>query len=242
MANGAAALSYIKEHQPKPKVILLDLMMPEMNGWEFREAQLGDPAISSIPVVVMTAGRDLAGSPPEDVVYKPLSLEPLLDVIRRHEEDGQQAEPGGPRAPDAAAQASFELGRVSEAAGVTLPDLVEDNDAGVKRLLEDVWRATRHREEILAVVSHDLRSPLGAISAVAGSLERTLEMPDPQRSLKRQAEIIHRCVKRMDRLIGDLLDLASIDSGASRSTSAPTHSIRSGRVATHSSLRPPNTT
>src|SRR5688572_8239376 len=61
MANGAAALSYIREQQPKPKVILLDLMMPEMNGWQFREAQLGDPAISSIPVVVMTAGRDLGG-------------------------------------------------------------------------------------------------------------------------------------------------------------------------------------
>lgn len=214
MANGAAALSYIKEQQPKPKVILLDLMMPEMNGWQFREAQLGDPSISSIPVVVMTAGRDLGGIPVEDVVYKPLSLELLLDVVRRHETNEQSAERRSQHVASGAVPASLVLGRLDEVANGAVPELIEDNGAGVKRLLEEAWRATRHREEILAVVSHDLRSPLGAISAVADLLQRTLEMPDPQRSLQRQAEIIHRCVKRMDRLIGDLLDLASIDSGS----------------------------
>src|ERR1700758_817248 len=52
--NGREALARLHETGPIC-VILLDIMMPGMNGFEFREAQLKDPTLASIPVVVVTA-------------------------------------------------------------------------------------------------------------------------------------------------------------------------------------------
>jgi CheY-like chemotaxis protein len=56
-ANGQEALRYLRECPP-PCLILLDLMMPVMNGWEFRKQQLLDPTLSSIPVAIVTGVRN----------------------------------------------------------------------------------------------------------------------------------------------------------------------------------------
>jgi CheY-like chemotaxis protein len=53
--DGRDALRVLRETNVRPDVILLDMMMPHMDGWEFRQVQLGDPALASIPVVVFTA-------------------------------------------------------------------------------------------------------------------------------------------------------------------------------------------
>jgi len=82
--NGAAALHDLRAGAAKPDVILLDLMMPGMNGWQFREEQMRDPALADIPVVVMTASRDLRGMQAGEVLYKPITLDRLLAVVRRH--------------------------------------------------------------------------------------------------------------------------------------------------------------
>ena len=70
-SDGAQALSLLRSLDPKPRVILLDLMMPVMDGREFREHQLRDPSIADIPVVVISASRDidswLAGEPGDQV-------------------------------------------------------------------------------------------------------------------------------------------------------------------------------
>ena len=83
MPSGAAALQRLREGPGKPELILLDLMMPGMSGWQFREEQLKDPTLSSIPVVVMTANRDVRGIQADEIVYKPITLDELLSVIRR---------------------------------------------------------------------------------------------------------------------------------------------------------------
>jgi CheY-like chemotaxis protein len=51
--NGREALQRLRG-SPSSDLVLLDLMMPDMNGWEFRAEQLKDPQLSSIPVVVFT--------------------------------------------------------------------------------------------------------------------------------------------------------------------------------------------
>src|SRR5438128_11923290 len=51
--DGIEALARLRTE--KPALIILDLMMPNMDGWEFRTRQLGDPSLSSVPVVVLTA-------------------------------------------------------------------------------------------------------------------------------------------------------------------------------------------
>lgn len=82
-ANGEEALSEL-EHIPAPGVILLDLDMPVMNGYEFRIAQRERVGIASVPVVVMTAGRQIDRVTLGDVGYlpKPFGTEALLERIR----------------------------------------------------------------------------------------------------------------------------------------------------------------
>jgi len=83
--NGREALDYLHK-SPPPKIILLDLYMPVMTGWEFREAQKKDAAIANIPVVVVTAfGSGMTRQIDADIVmHKPLDLDRLLSVIRDH--------------------------------------------------------------------------------------------------------------------------------------------------------------
>jgi len=67
-------------------LVLLDLMMPVMSGWEFREKQRSTPAFAHIPVVVMSATSTLEAAAIEaaDLLPKPLSLAELLSMVRRH--------------------------------------------------------------------------------------------------------------------------------------------------------------
>ena len=55
-ADGQEALE--KMRQRRPCMVLLDLHMPRMNGWEFREQQLRDPRLAEVPVVCLTAGSE----------------------------------------------------------------------------------------------------------------------------------------------------------------------------------------
>lgn len=70
--------------------------------------------------------------------------------------------------------------------------------------------AVRARDEVLAIVSHDLRNPLGTVSTSASLL---LDTPLPEEQRTRQLEIIKRSAGRMNGLIQDLLDVARVESG-----------------------------
>lgn len=76
---------------------------------------------------------------------------------------------------------------------------------------EALRRAIRQREDVVSIVSHDLRNPLGVALAAADLL---IDLPLDEGQRRRQAEIIVRSGKRMQNLIEDLLDLARIEAGA----------------------------
>jgi CheY-like chemotaxis protein len=82
-ANGAEALSYLRSCE-LPCVILLDLMMPIMDGWEFRRQQKGDPRLSAIPVVVITAAGESRSSTiaVDRVLPKPLQIDHVLETLQ----------------------------------------------------------------------------------------------------------------------------------------------------------------
>jgi CheY-like chemotaxis protein len=82
-ANGQEALERLRVSQAAPGVILLDLMMPVMDGWQMKRELASDPSLAEIPVVMMTASRNL-GSVSGDVLLKPFPLDALLATVERH--------------------------------------------------------------------------------------------------------------------------------------------------------------
>lgn len=85
--DGLRALEYLDGSRAAPDMILLDLMMPNMNGFQFREAQLKDPRLAAIPVAVLTAdgnvGDKAASLGADGFARKPLTIAALLDLVSR---------------------------------------------------------------------------------------------------------------------------------------------------------------
>jgi len=85
--DGIAALELLS-NGVLPDVILLDLMLPRMDGWKFRERQLGDPRLKDIPVIVVSAVGEIVESIEAScILRKPVAPAALLDAIehyRRH--------------------------------------------------------------------------------------------------------------------------------------------------------------
>jgi CheY-like chemotaxis protein len=86
-SNGLEALTRLRQLYVPPRVILLDLMMPVMNGWEFRAAQREQPEIAHIPVVVLSIADNLRNGARElggcDFLPKPIDFPALLDTVER---------------------------------------------------------------------------------------------------------------------------------------------------------------
>jgi CheY-like chemotaxis protein len=95
-ANGQEALDRLRAG-PRPGVILLDLLMPTMDGWEFSNRLAQDPALASIPVVVVSGAGDveekLASLRPAACLSKTADLATLLETLRRHGAARQEEPP-----------------------------------------------------------------------------------------------------------------------------------------------------
>ena len=83
-ANGKEGLEAL-ERIPSPCVILLDLMMPVLNGWQFMEELRAHPSTDQIPVVIITAFTKLTGAiRANDIIRKPVETDLLLDVVKKY--------------------------------------------------------------------------------------------------------------------------------------------------------------
>jgi CheY-like chemotaxis protein len=81
-ANGKEALQMLRREE-HPAVILLDLLMPVMNGWQFCQAKKDDRAVADIPVIAMSAAASKDPASPyyidvDDFIPKPLEIDDLL--------------------------------------------------------------------------------------------------------------------------------------------------------------------
>lgn len=86
-ANGEQALELLRDGRELPSVILLDLMMPILDGFGFREQQLKDPKLAALPVILMTA-HGKAQAHVEKIgaialLRKPLDIEELSELLAR---------------------------------------------------------------------------------------------------------------------------------------------------------------
>jgi CheY-like chemotaxis protein len=87
VTNGLEALMYLRQHD-LPHLILLDLGMPVMTGWAFREEQQRDPKLARIPVIIMSAALHLeriaAALRAADCLDKPVDIDKLLGIVARY--------------------------------------------------------------------------------------------------------------------------------------------------------------
>ena len=80
-SNGAEALDYLRS-RPLPLLIILDLQMPVMNGWQFHDECKKDAHLAVLPMVVISAFPSPGNLEVDAVVQKPIDIERLLDLVR----------------------------------------------------------------------------------------------------------------------------------------------------------------
>ena len=124
----------------------------------------------------------------------------FLPLVSRGQTIGVAAAISAASSPFTAADASL-FGELARRASLSI-----DN----ARLYLDSQQAVRAREEVLAIVSHDLRNPLSAVILGSSMLQMSSTMADEDRE---QLETIEASAKRMNRLIADLLDVTRLEGG-----------------------------
>lgn len=86
--DGEAALAFLALWTPRPRLILLDLMMPVMNGWQFVQAVRAHPVYVAIPIVLMSAGANLHEArralSVADSLTKPINIPHLLGLVHAY--------------------------------------------------------------------------------------------------------------------------------------------------------------
>ena len=83
-AHGGEALTWLGQHGP-PCLILLDLMMPFVDGWEVIDRLRHDDRLAQVPVVIITAfNRDLGSAAELPILRKPIELYDLLSVTNSY--------------------------------------------------------------------------------------------------------------------------------------------------------------
>jgi CheY-like chemotaxis protein len=85
-SNGREALDHLRQGS-RANLIVLDLMMPVMDGWQFRHEQQRDPALAGIPVVIVSADGSVqhkaASIGAIDYVRKPIDLDAFVGLVGR---------------------------------------------------------------------------------------------------------------------------------------------------------------
>ena len=99
--DGREALVRLRTEKVHPAVILLDLMMPGMDGWDFRTEQMRDPELAAVPVVIVSASGFSRESiqtqfRPAAFVEKPIERTALLGVLRELVDSGPPADLDAP--------------------------------------------------------------------------------------------------------------------------------------------------
>lgn len=182
--NGARALNTVQKQ--KPDLILLDINMPEMDGYEVCRQLKATPETADIPVLFISAndelhdkvkGFDVGGV---DYISKPFEPQELFARVRTHLQLKQ----------------------------------AQDQLKSLNLQLQASNRFFQHlgqvKDEFLGMVSHDLKNPLSSILLFSRYMESRTLSEDKAREMGR---LITKAGKRMFRLIEDLLDLNKLEQG-----------------------------
>ena len=197
--SGVEALELLLKHDVA--LALLDVQMPEMDGFELAETMRGNERTRRVPIIFLTAGstdrqRRFRGYEAGAVDFLEKPLEP--DILRSK------------------ADVFFELYRQRQQIAVQRDDLEARADENMRLLKEtrhqaEALRETdRRKDEFLAILAHELRNPLAPI-ANSVSILSAGKLPESVRD--EALHMMDRQVKQMVRLVDDLMDVSRITRG-----------------------------
>ena len=181
----------------QPDLILLDIMMPGLNGYSVCERLRADPRTAQIPIIFLTVmnseedearGLDLGAV---DYVTKPISFPILKARVRNH----------------------LEL----RAARVRLQDQNVLLEQQVRERTLELATASAAKSQFLAHMSHELRTPLNAVLGLSELLAREPLAPGPLAMIRH----IHEAGESLLTMISDILDFSTIEAGQLRIDSQP---------------------
>jgi signal transduction histidine kinase len=183
--NGQEALECFQKQ--RPDCVLLDVRMPGMDGPETCRRLRALPGGADVPIVVLTASRDVdtfeaalaAGG--DDFLTKPVAP---AELVLRVQAALRM------RALDATNRENFEL---------------------IRKQRDDLMRLQLQKERLMAFVVHDLKSPVSTVDLLAQVLRRDKNLPE---SARETADAIRLEVTALMRLIMNLLDISKAEEGA----------------------------
>jgi CheY-like chemotaxis protein/nitrogen-specific signal transduction histidine kinase len=201
--DGEVAVQNIPRIQPD--LILLDIMMPKMNGFEVCRILKEDPSTENIPIIFVTAKNQ-----PEDI-EKGFSLGCVDYFLKPFNHIEIQAR----------AKSQLKLKKLLLLKDVWLKQLEDAKLELMDRVLESTTlqdakdkaeQANQAKSEFLSKMSHELRTPMNAILGFSQVLEMNIGKDDMS-SQKRSLEHIRKSGKHLMALINDILDLSGIEAG-----------------------------
>ncbi len=179
-----------------PDLILLDAMMPEMDGYAVCAALKREPNTREIPIIFVTAKNDAesesralaAGA--VDFIHKPVNRDVVRARVRMHLDLRAQK-------------------RQLEALNAELERRVEERTLALRDSMILAQAAQRSRNLFLANVNHELRTPMNAIMGLSVLLAR--QVADPK--LRERADKIGVAGRQLLRIVDDIIDIADIQAG-----------------------------
>ncbi|MBF0108844.1 MAG: response regulator [Magnetococcales bacterium] len=192
--NGQQALKVARSKKP-PDLILLDIMMPEMDGYEVCSILKGDPVTQDIPIIFVTAKREVADETKGlqlgavDYITKPFNASIVRHRIGVHLELKRHRD----QLEDLVRERTREL--------IEARNVAESR----KKAAEEGIRA---KNEFLAIISDELRNPLNSIIGFTSFLGE----PDlPQEERDQYLEIINGASSSLLNLINEMIELAKVE-------------------------------